>query len=75
MGKSESRSFRLSPVLLAKLQEISELKNRSLSNLVETILKEYIEEYMLWADPEFREALKESESDEGIPWREAMGNV
>lgn len=41
-------SFRLDPALVEQLQNYAEQENRSLSNLVETILKQHI----LSRDPE-----------------------
>lgn len=37
-------SFRLSEQMIEELQSYAEIENRSLSNLVETILKNYLKE-------------------------------
>ena len=75
MGKTVPRSIRLENVLLDFLNNIAKAQNRSLNNLIETVLQEYAEEYQLLALPEFRKALKESETDEGTPWRKVPGLV
>lgn len=75
MPKTSPRSIRLKAVLLDHLNHLAERENRSINNLIETILQEYIEECEIMATPEFQKALKEAETDEGIPWRTAMKRV
>ena len=72
MPKTSPRSIRLDEILLNNLYNLARSQNRSVNNLIETILQNYVEEYDLLCNPEFQDALKESENDEGIPWREAM---
>lgn len=72
MAKTCPRSIRLNTILLEHLYNLAQIQNRSVNNLIETILQDYVEEYELLSNPEFREALKEAEIDEGVSWREAM---
>lgn len=72
MPKTSPRSIRLKAVLLDHLNHMAERENRSINNLIETILQEYVEEYELLATPEFRKAIKNAETDDGIPWRKGM---
>lgn len=37
-------SIRLDEAFITKLKEIAKRQNRSMSNLIETVLKEYVEE-------------------------------
>jgi len=43
MAKSNAISFRFEPELRADLERIAARENRSLSNLIETVLKAFVE--------------------------------
>jgi hypothetical protein len=43
MAKSTAISIRFDPELRAELEKIAQRENRKLSNLVETVLREYVE--------------------------------
>lgn len=75
MADTSPRSIRLDSSLVDSLRILARAQHRSLNNLIENILRQYVEEYELLANPEFQEALNESEGDAGIPWRDAMKRV
>ena len=75
MPKTSPRSVRLDSILIEHLTNLALAQNRSLNNLIETVLQEYVEEYELLANPDFRKALKDAETDKGIPWRKGMAIV
>ena len=43
--EKKTYSFRLEDELVEALRQLAEMENRKLSNMVETILKKYVEEH------------------------------
>jgi len=75
MAETTPRSIRLDEGLLKALRNLARAQHRSLNNLIEVVLREYVEEYEVLADEEFQQALREAEGDDGIPWREVVQGV
>ena len=75
MAGTAPRSVRLDANLLSSLQSLARAQHRTLNNLIQTILSAYVEEHELLATDDFKEALREAEGDEGIPWRQVLKDV
>jgi len=75
MAETSPRSIRLDAKLLTSLRNLAKAEHRSINNLIENVLRNYVEEYELLANPHFTGAMQEAQNDIGVPWREAMKRV
>lgn len=76
MPKTATKTIRMEPAMLRHLERMAAQQRRSVNNLVENILEDYLETEELLKDPEFLKALEEDrKGGPATPWRNVLRSV